>query len=137
MPSSRADHPALDHTRRGTGNGAFVGLASFTSLTATVGHHGAAEVLRRFSGTVRSSAALHRGRVLKQIGDAFMLMFAQPADAITFSLAMDRYVDAEPQFPALHIGAHSGTVVYREDDYVGSTVTLAARVASADAAGSF
>jgi class 3 adenylate cyclase len=49
-----------------------------------------------------------------------MLTFARPADAIEFGLAMDRFVDAEPQFPALHIGAHQGSVLYREGDYVGA-----------------
>lgn len=39
-------------------------------------------------------------------------------------------------FPALHIGAHCGTVLYRQGDYFGGTVNLAARVASA-AAGQF
>ena len=115
----------------------FVDLASFTPLTATMGDHAAAEVLRRFGITVRSTAGRHRGRVLKQIGDEFMLMFAHPADAIAFGLAMDRFVEAEPQFPALHIGAHCGAVLYREGDYVGGTVNLAARVASAGAAGQF
>jgi adenylate cyclase len=115
----------------------FVDLASFTPLTATMGDDVAAEVLRRFGVTVRSRAAQHRGRILKQIGDEFMLMFAQPADAIAFGLAMDRFVDTESQFPALHIGAHCGTVLYRTGDYVGGTVNLAARVASAGAAGQF
>ena len=115
----------------------FVDLASFTSLTATMGDQVAADVLRRFSATVRAIAAAHAGRILKQIGDAFMLMFARPQDAIEFGLAMDRFADAEPQFPALHIGAHHGNVLYREGDYVGGTVNLAARVASAGAPGQF
>jgi adenylate cyclase len=115
----------------------FVDLASFTPFTATMGDQAAANVLQRFSGTVRSSATRHAGRILKQIGDAFMLMFTQPAAAIEFGLAMDRFVDAEPQFPALHIGAHHGTVLYREGDYVGGTINLAARVAAAGAAGQF
>jgi adenylate cyclase len=115
----------------------FVDLASFTPLTATMGDQAAADVLRRFSTTVRNSASQHRGRMLKQIGDAFMLMFTQPTDAIEFGLAMDRFVDAEPLFPALHIGAHHGALLYREGDYVGGTVNLAARVASAGAAGQF
>lgn len=46
-------------------------------------------------------------------------------------------VDAEPQFPALHIGAHHRNVLYREGDYLGATVNLAARVASCGAAGQF
>ena len=115
----------------------FVDLANFTPLTATMGDHAAADVLRRFSVTVRSTATRHGGRVLKQIGDAFMLIFTEPTDAIKFGLAMARFIDDEPQFPALHIGAHFGNVLYREGDYVGSTVNLAARVASAGTAGQF
>jgi adenylate cyclase len=115
----------------------FVDLASFTSLTATMGDQAAADVLRRFSATVRSNATQHAGRLLKQIGDAFMLMFTQPGRAIEFGLAMDRFVNAESQFPALHIGAHHGNVLYREGDYVGGTINLAARVATAGAAGQF
>jgi adenylate cyclase len=115
----------------------FVDLASFTPLTATMGDQRAAEVLRRLSSTVRTNASQHGGRILKQIGDAFMLMFGQPADAVQFGLAVGRFVDNEPQFPALHIGAHRGTVLYREGDYVGATVNLAARVAAAGAAGQF
>lgn len=115
----------------------FVDLASFTPLTATMGDQTAADILRRFSGTVRRNATRHRGRILKQIGDAFMLRFATPAGAIEFGLAMDSFVNAEPQFPALHIGAHHGSVLYREGDYVGATVNLAARVAAAGKAGQF
>jgi class 3 adenylate cyclase/YHS domain-containing protein/DNA-binding transcriptional MerR regulator len=115
----------------------FVDLASFTPLTATMGDQAAADVLRRFGVTVRSGATQHAGTIVKQIGDAFMLTFARPADAIEFGLAMDRVVDAEPQFPALHIGAHHGSVLYREGDYVGGTVNLAARVASSGSAGEF
>jgi adenylate cyclase len=66
-----------------------------------------------------------------------MVTIARPADAIEFGLAMDRFVDAEPQFSALHIDAHHGSVLYREGDYVGGTVNLAARVASSGAAGEF
>jgi adenylate cyclase len=115
----------------------FVDLASFTPLTATMGDRAAADVLRRFSSTVRGCAARHGGRILKQIGDAFMLMFGKPRDAIEFGLAVDSVIETEPQFPALHIGAHHGTVLYREGDYVGATVNLAARVATAGVAGQF
>jgi adenylate cyclase len=115
----------------------FVDLASFTPLTATLGDHAAADVLRRFGATARNGATQHRGRVLKQIGDAFMLCFAKPTDAIEFGLAMNDFVDTEYQFPALHIGAHHGTVLYREGDYIGTTVNLAARVAAAGAGGQF
>jgi class 3 adenylate cyclase len=102
-----------------------------------MGDHTAAELLGRFSTIVRSTTNQHRGRIVKQIGDAFMVVFAQPRDAVEFGLAMDRFVSDEPQFPALHLGAHQGSLLYRDGDYVGGTVNLAARVASAGAAGQF
>jgi adenylate cyclase len=115
----------------------FIDLASFTPLTEAMGDLAAAAVLRRFSSLVRGTAARHGGRTIKQIGDAFMLVFDKPHDAIRFGLAIDELVEAEPQFPAMHIGAHCGMVLYREGDYVGGVVNLAARVASAGAAGQF
>lgn len=51
----------------------FVDLASFTPLTATMGDHAAAEVLRRFGITVRSSAAQHRGRILRRAAGQFLI----------------------------------------------------------------
>ncbi len=115
----------------------FIDLVSFTPLTVAMGDLAAADVLRRFGALVRGTAGEQGGRVIKQIGDAFMLVFPAPTDAITFGLAIEELAEAEPQFPALHIGAHHGPVLYREGDYVGGGVNLAARVTSASAAGEF
>ena len=46
-------------------------------------------------------------------------------------------VETQDEFPAVHIGAHHGTVLYRDGDYVGNTVNLAARVAGASSSGQF
>jgi class 3 adenylate cyclase/YHS domain-containing protein len=71
------------------------------------------------------------GRVVKQIGDAFMLVFPRIKDAVACALAIDRQATAEAQFPAVRSGIHAGSVLYREGDYVGATVNLAARLAAA------
>jgi len=115
----------------------FIDLAGFTPLTVAMGDTAAAEVLRRFAAMVRASAARTGGRIVKQIGDAFMLTFVQPGAAIGFGLAIARQAGQESQFPAVHIGAHTGTVLFREGDYVGGAVNLAARVTSASAPGQF
>ena len=115
----------------------FIDLAGFTPLTVAMGDTAAADVLRRFAAIVRDSAGRNGGRIVKQIGDAFMLTFTQPGDAISFGLDVGRLVAAESLFPAVHIGAHTGTVLFREGDYVGGAVNLAARVASASDAGQF
>jgi class 3 adenylate cyclase len=114
----------------------FIDLAGFTPLTVAMGDEAAADVLRRFAAMVRASADANGGRIVKQIGDAFMLVFTQPVHAIGFGLDIGKHA-AQSLFPELHLGAHTGTVLFREGDYVGAAVNLAARVASATGPGQF
>ena len=115
----------------------FVDLAGFTPLTLTMGDDAAAEVLARFASIIRGAAGRARGRIIKQIGDAFMLVFDQPRDAVSFGVDVCTTVAGESQFPPVHVGAHYGSVLHRDGDYVGNTVNLAARVAGATRPGQF
>ena len=108
----------------------FVDLSSFTPLAEAMGDLVAAQVLERFSALVREEVNRAGGRVVKQIGDAFMLVFTSAAPAVGCALAIGERVAAEPQFPAVRGGIHWGNVLYREGDYLGSTVNLAARLAA-------
>jgi class 3 adenylate cyclase/YHS domain-containing protein len=114
----------------------FVDLAGFTPFTVAMGDEAAADMLRRFAAMVRATARRNGGRMVKQIGDGFMLVFTEPADAIGFGLAVTRAA-AGPLLPEVHLGAHTGSVLFSEGDYVGAAVNLAARVASASAPGQF
>ncbi|TMM12883.1 MAG: YHS domain-containing protein [Actinobacteria bacterium] len=109
----------------------FADLSSFTPLTEVMGDAAAAEVVARFSDIVRASAALCSGQVVKQIGDEFMLVFPDGQGAVACGLEIAERAASESRFPALTIGAHVGSVLYREGDYVGTSVNLAARVTSA------
>ena len=109
----------------------FVDLSSFTSLTEAMGDSVAAQVVEQFSDMVRSAAASYNGEVVKQIGDAFMLVFPDGRSAINCALAIEELASHEPRFPAVRIGAHTGSVLFREGDYLGAAVNLAARVADA------
>jgi class 3 adenylate cyclase/DNA-binding transcriptional MerR regulator len=115
----------------------FVDLSSFTPLTEAMGDAAAARIIERFSDMVRDTAAGCDGQVLKQIGDEFMLVFPDPARAVTFGVGIQAAATAEPRFPALRIGAHVGPVLYREGDYLGANVNLAARVTSASSRNQF
>src|SRR5207244_11167236 len=99
-------------------------------LTEAMGAAVAARVVERFSEMVREAAFECDGQVLKQIGDEFMLVFPTPAAAVAFGVGIRATTAAEPRFPALRIGAHAGSVLYREGDYVGANVNLADRVTS-------
>ena len=109
---------------------AFVDLCSFTPLTDAMGDVAAAQVLARFSELVREAAGHWEGRIVKQIGDAFMLVFTEARSAVACALEIEGRTAAEPQFPALRSGIHWGLVLYREGDYVGSNVNIASRLAA-------
>src|SRR5438552_7303495 len=109
----------------------FVDLSSFTPLAEAMGDEVAARVVERFADMVRETAFQSDGQVIKQIGDEFMLVFSHAASAVAFGARMYEAAAAEPRFPALRIGAHTGSVLYRDGDYVGTTVNLAARIAGA------
>jgi class 3 adenylate cyclase len=109
---------------------AFVDLASFTSLANVHGDEAAAEILDRFDALVRALLEEHNGNLVKQIGDEFMVAFADPSGAVRFVVALDRAASAEPNFPALRTGVNSGPVLYRVGDYVGTTVNVASRIAA-------
>jgi class 3 adenylate cyclase/YHS domain-containing protein len=109
----------------------FVDLSSFTPMTEAMGDTAAAEVVERFSRLVRRGAAHCSGQVFKQIGDEFMLVFPDGRCAAMCGLRIQEAAADETRFPALRMGAHVGSVLYREGDYVGTAVNIAARVAAA------
>ena len=107
----------------------FVDLASFTPLTEAMGDTQAAQVLERFSTIVREATDAWNGRLVKQIGDAFMLVFPDARSAVACTLEIEARAAKEPQFPALRAGIHWGSLLYRDGDYVGSNVNIASRLA--------
>ena len=106
----------------------FVDLSGFTPLTEAMGDDAAARLMARFSDLVREAARDNHGHLVKQIGDEFMLAFTDPGAAVRCGLQIEAAASAEPRFPAVRMGAHRGRVLYREGDYVGATVNVAARV---------
>ena len=106
----------------------FVDLSSYTPLAEAMGDEKTAEILDTFSAIVRVASRRHDGRIVKQIGDAFMLVFLDPGSAVAAALEIEQHTSEEAQFPASRSGIHWGQVLYREGDYLGSSVNLAARV---------
>lgn len=115
----------------------FVDLASFTPMTEVMGDTAAAAVLERFSDLVREAASECDGRVLKQIGDEFMLVFPSGEQALRCGQSIITKAASEQQFPDVRLGAHADIALYREGDYLGTTVNVAARVAAQADRGQF
>lgn len=123
-----------DETGRLMAAVSFIDLARFTALTDVMGDAVAAEILNRFSELVRRCVVAHEGRIVKQIGDAFMLVFSDARSAVECALDIRQAAVAEPQFLGTRQGVHWGPILYREGDYYGATVNLAARIVTEAAA---
>jgi adenylate cyclase len=108
----------------------FVDLASFTNLTETQGDQEAVRVLGRVEEILRPLVMRHHGRVVKQIGDGFMLAFRDAIDGVRATIEL-RDALREPGIPPIRAGINTGIAVFRSSDYIGSTVNVASRVAGA------
>ncbi len=107
---------------------AFLDLSGYSSLTEKEGDEIAARMAENLGEMVQGAAARHGGRVVKLLGDGVMFHFSEPRDAIHLGLDL---VDEAPTrgLPNARMGMHAGPVIYRDADYFGRTVNVAARVA--------
>jgi adenylate cyclase len=113
----------------------FIDVESFTQLTQTKGDQVAVDTMTHVDALVRPLALDHDGKVVKHIGDALMLAFRRPADAVGFAGALHQAARRDPSLPGLRVGMHCGPAIYRGGDYIGTTVNLASRVTSTATAG--
>lgn len=108
---------------------AFVDLAGYSALTEAHGDAEAVEFVGRFEALAHT--ALGAGdHLVKTIGDAVMVAAPDPLAAAEFVGRLCRATDSEPPFPIVRAGIHAGPVVRRDNDYYGTTVNIAARVAA-------
>jgi adenylate cyclase len=106
----------------------FLDIASFTALAEASGDATAAEVLDRIDIVVRPLLVEHDGKVVKQVGDGFMLAFRDPADAVNFAISTHSALARDADLPAIRVGINTGPALYRTGDYLGSAVNVASRV---------
>jgi len=108
---------------------AFVDVSGFTRMTEEQGGAVAAELASRFAGIVQDVAALHRGRVVKLLGDGAMVRFPDSAQAVKTMLELRRRIVKE-DLPDIHVGIDSGPLVRRDGDVFGTVVNLASRASA-------
>lgn len=107
----------------------FTDIESSTSSAAALGDDAWLVRLREHDSVVRKLVAQRGGREIKHLGDGFMLTFPTAAAAVDFGVALQRaFTDALVRVRA---GIHVGPVVEEDGDVFGTTVNVAARVASA------
>ena len=107
---------------------AFLDIASFTTLTETGGDDAAMRILDRIDDIVRPLVVDRGGKVVKQVGDGFMLAFRDPAAAVQFAIETQAELTRDPDLPAIRVGINTGPALYRTGDYLGGAVNVASRV---------
>jgi adenylate cyclase len=105
---------------------AFADLAGYTRLTEEQGELQAVDAVERFVERVEGSLP-EEARVIKTIGDEAMIV-GPDAGALT-SWAV-RFQGPDADRPPSRIGIHHGRALYRDGDYYGRDVNIAARVAA-------
>lgn len=108
---------------------AFTDLEGFTRFTARNGDDAANRLLTEHQRVVGPIVRSHDGRVVKSLGDGFLLTFPSPQASVLAGLEL---IDARPEPLRQRIGMHHGEVhVGRDHDVVGNVVNTAARVTQA------
>jgi adenylate cyclase len=111
---------------------AFADLAGYTRLTEEAGEEQAVDVVERFVAGVEVTLP-DDARVVKTIGDEVMIVGSDAGALVDWAVGYQRL--AANARPRPRIGMHAGAALYRDGDYYGRAVNLAARVAARAAGG--
>jgi adenylate cyclase len=110
---------------------AFADLAGYTRLTEEAGELHALDVVERFTEAVVATLP-EDARMVKTIGDGVMIVGSDPAALAVWAVGFQRLHTDRPR---PRIAVHYGYALYRDADYYGREVNIAARVAARAAGG--
>jgi class 3 adenylate cyclase len=135
-----SQQPALEASamppRDGTVTLMFCDVCDYSGITGRLGDVRANELLHEYGDLVRRHVDAERGQVVKSHGDGLMVAFPSVARALRCAVDVQHALAKRNVDPALeplraHIGIHAGEVVREGDDYFGSAVIIASRLAEA------
>ncbi len=110
---------------------AFADLAGYTRLTEEAGEEEAVDIIERFVEAVQDTLP-DDARVIKTIGDEVMIVGSDASAVLDWAVGFQQL---QTERPPPRIGIHQGLTLYRDGDYYGRAVNLAARVGARAAGG--
>ncbi|HZI39129.1 MAG TPA: adenylate/guanylate cyclase domain-containing protein, partial [Acidimicrobiia bacterium] len=118
----------------------FSDIEGSTAANERLGDQRWMEVLRAHNQIVREEVARHGGFEVKSQGDGFMVAFSSArrglASAVAIQRALRAHAEAHPdEATRVRMGLHTGEAVKEGDDFFGTHVALAARIAAAAVGG--
>ena len=103
---------------------AFADLAGYTRYIEEEGEEEALSFVERFTDSVAETLP-DGARIVKTIGDEVMIVGQDPRSLCEWAVGFQAL---HTERPAPRIGLHCGAAIYRDGDYFGREVNLAARV---------
>ncbi|MCW3064804.1 MAG: adenylate/guanylate cyclase [Solirubrobacterales bacterium] len=110
---------------------AFADLAGYTRMTEEQGEEEAVSAVERCVEAVELTLP-DEARIIKTIGDEVMIVGPDAAALVDWAVGFQELMTERPR---PRIGMHAGEALYRDGDYYGRAVNLAARVAARSGGG--
>lgn len=115
----------------------FIDMAGYTAKTSKMPRKELQEILEEFEKVVKPSIENFGGKIIKGMGDAYLITFHSPTNSILCSMEIqkkisDRNEQIQDKSKKFHtrIGLSSGEVYERGGDIFGTPVNLASRIQS-------
>ncbi len=111
----------------------FTDLEASTAMLERLGEARWLEIMREHNRLVRGRVAAHDGAIVKSTGDGFMILFASASAGLACALELQQIFSAysarrPDEQLRLRIGLHTGNVFQEQDDFLGKSVVVAARI---------
>lgn len=114
----------------------FIDIVNYTRTTSQLSRVELDELHERFDSLSLPIFDMFGGKVIKKIGDAFLIVFTSPTNAVHCGIELQRsfhaYFALNPQERkiAIRVAMDMGEVVFRSGDVYGDAVNTAARIES-------
>jgi class 3 adenylate cyclase len=117
----------------------FIDLVGYTSRSSQLGRDELNALHDRFDGLVKPVFSAHDGNIVKKIGDAFLVTFDSPTNALHCGIKLQEKFGAHNQISndplSIRVALDNGDVLIRDNDVYGDAVNIASRVESSTAPG--
>ena len=110
---------------------AFADLVGFVRFTEEAGEQEAVDLVETFVGSIEESLP-RSARVVKNIGDGVMIVGNDPVALTDWAIGFQEGFERRSR---PRVAVHFGPTLYRDGDYFGRNVNLAARVVARAQAG--
>ncbi|MEQ1568701.1 MAG: adenylate/guanylate cyclase domain-containing protein [Myxococcota bacterium] len=113
---------------------AFTDLANYTQKVSRTDREGLRKILAEHEALVAPIVERYGGRIVKNLGDSFMVLFVSATDAVRAALEIQNMVTGSGGI-SLRLAMTTGDVEEIEGDAFGEAVNLAARILAETPAG--